>query len=139
MRKASKILFLIAGIYSIVCAVTYLVFGILFVVIPNSEVWADVIKDLSAKYPDLNADAAEILKGTMIFCGVCCFIEVFLAGCNSFFGFKAWKEEKPVRALQVLNIVFGAISGVLVNVVGGIFSLVADGQEERRAALEEKK
>ena len=56
------------------------------------------------------------------------------AGCRLL---KRHFAEKPSKALNVLNIVFGALS-VEINLVGAIVALIANGQEDRRAALEQK-
>ena len=138
MRKASKIIFLVAGILSIVCAVGYLVTGLVYVILPNTDVWAEVCNEIMKDNPSLKPADMEAIKTIVVTCGVLFLISVAFAGVNSFFSFKAWKQEKPSKALNVLNIVFGVLSGVIVNIVAAIFAFVANGQEERRAAIEKK-
>ena len=145
MRKASKILFLIGGIVSIVCAIYWLVFGIICTVIPNLPEFYDAFIESWNKNPQPGVTADEAyaaFKGVMIALGVLLYITVACAGVNSFFSFKAFndtrKNGKPTTAINVLNIVFGVLGGVLVNIVGAIFAFVANGQEDRRAALEKK-
>ena len=133
MRKASKIIYLVAGIVSIVAAVAYLVWGIVLVVLPNTDGFHEIAQEIIKQNPDIPDFTEDIVKGIFIACGVCCLIACACAGVNSFLGFKAHKEDHPTRALQVLNIVFGVLSGVEVNIAGSIFSFIADGQESRRA------
>ena len=144
MRKASKILFLVAAILSIAVAVTWLISGIVMVVIPNTAAFADGFAEAwnQSKHQGVTYDEAfAAAKATFIFLGVVFFIATCCAAVNSFFSFKAFnasKNGKPVKALNILNIVFGVLSGVEVNIVGAIFAFVADGQEERRAAISQK-
>ena len=141
MRKASKIIYLVAAILSIVLAVNYLIAGIVLVVVPNTQVFIDAFienyaPEAAEKMPV--ADALAAVQAIMITYGVGFIITACCAGVNSFFAFKAHGQEKPSKSLNVLNIVFGVLGGVLVNVVAAIFAFVANGQEERRAAVEKK-
>ena len=135
MRKASKVLFLVGAILSIVWAVCYLAFGLVGVILPNSEAWNEAVKEIMKNNPDIKEADIEGIKTVLVVYGVLSLVSVAFAGVNSFFGFKAWKQEKSSKALNVLNIVFGVLSSVFVNLVGAIFAFVANGQEERRAAL----
>ena len=140
MRKASKIIFLVAGIVSIVIAVNLLITGLIFVILPNTEAFKQVVQDFidQAKEP-VPADFEKVLKGLFIGLGVCFFCFMVFAGINSFLSFKAFREEKPAKPLCVLNIVFGVVSLCEINIVAAIFAFIANGQESRRAQLEEKK
>ena len=131
MRNASKVLFLVGAILSIVSAVVCLVTGIVLLVIPNSQSFIDAI------YSDMSAEEAKLLQACLVASGVMTLIGIPFCAANSFFGFKAFREQKPSTVICVLNIVFGALS-CLVNVVAGIFALVANGQEERREALKKE-
>lgn len=141
MRKASRIIYLVAAILSIFVALGLLISGIVLVVVPNTEVFIDAF--LNSYDPEgasgvTPADALEAVQAVMIACGVECFIFGACAGVNSFLAFKAHHDPKPSKALNVLNIVFGVLGCVEVNIVAAIFAFVADGQEDRRA-VEEKK
>ena len=144
MRKASKIIYLVAAILSIVAAVSWLIFGIIMVVIPNTDAFVEGFKEAwdQGKHQGVTfEDALAAAQGIMIACGVGFFITTCCSGVNSFFAFKAYnasKNGKPSKALNVLNIVFGVLSGVEVNIAAAIFAFIADGQEGRRAALEQK-
>ena len=133
MRKASKILFLVGAIVSIVAGVVCLITGLVLVILPNTQEFIDAMVREGVTQDDIEvARLALVLYGTMLLVGVP------FCGVNSFFGFRAFRQEKPCTALNVLNIVFGALT-IYVNMVGAIFALIANGQEERRAAAGEKK
>ena len=132
MRKASKILFLIGGIVAIVAAVVWLIWGIVLFILPNTEAFEEAIKQAMKENPDVSEELLRAtLQGTLIGGGVSLIFETVCCALSSFFAFKAYKQEKPSTALCVLNIVFGALS-VEVNLVGAIFALIANGQDERR-------
>ena len=133
MRKASKIFFLVGAIVSIVAGVICLIAGLVLVILPNTEAFMEAMIREKVIQDDI-----EVVRLAMILYGTMCLIGVPFCGVNSFFGFKAFREEKPCTALNVLNIIFGVLT-VYVNMVGGIFALIANGQEERRAAAGEKK
>ena len=132
MRKASKILFLVGAIVAIVAAVTCLVTGLVLVIIPNTDAFYEIaIKDNTP-------EQVQAAQAALVICGSVTLFGIPFCVADSVFGFKAFKQERPSVTLNVLNIVFGALS-VYVNIVGGIFALIADGQEDRRAKAEEKK
>ena len=141
MRKASKIIYLVAGILSVVGAVFALGFGLFFVLSPYSEAFIESAKEAyKTSTTTLSFDEFLVtLQATMVTSGVFCFIfGVACGGVNSFLSFKAYaasKNGKPSKTLNVLNIVFGVLSCVEVNIAAAIFAFVANGQEERRAAV----
>ena len=132
MRKASKILFLVGAIVAIVAAVTLLVTGLILIIIPNTDAFVDVVGKQATP------EELQAAQAALIICGSFCLAGIPFCALDSFFGFKAFKSEKPSVTLNVLNIVFGVLS-VYVNIVAGIFALVADGQEQRRAQAAEQK
>ena len=146
MRKASKVLYLVAAILSIVVAVELLISGIILVVVPNTDAFREAFNEAWARKvtPDVTItleQAFEAAKAGMIAGGIVCFVWTGFSAINSVFAFRAFnatKNGKPSKALNVINIVFGALSCVVVNVVAAIFAFVANGQEERRQALKEK-
>ena len=135
MRKASRILFLVGAIVAIVAAVGYLIAGLLLVILPNVPEIIEAVRESAD--PSVTDEQLEAARVALTINGVFCLLGVPVCGVNSFFAFKAHFAEKPSKALNVLNIVFGALS-VEINLVGAIFALIANGQEDRRAALEQK-
>lgn len=140
MRKASRIIYLVAAILSIFVAVSALIFGIVLIVIANNEAFISAFIDGYNANPTEGVDVLDALEFTqlvMICWGVLCLISACCAGVNSFLGFRAHHEAKPSKALNVLNIVFGVLSCVEVNIVAAIFAFIADHQEENKA-IEQK-
>ena len=141
MRKASRIIYLVAAILSIFAALGYIGWGVFCIVGANTEVFIEGVIEGYNKNPAPGVDALEFLaaaQALVIYCGVCLLISAACAGVNSFLAFKAHHEAKPSKALNVLNIVFSVLGGVFVNVVAAIFAFIADHQEAYRA-IEEKK
>ena len=126
MKKAANVLFRVGAILSIVLAATCFILGIIYLVIGlNAEQIKQWIIDEQWQMPEgveSLDEAAKVLALTCVIVSVFLFIEVPLSICASIFGFKAIKTDK--KALFILNIVFGAISGCMVSVVGGIFALI---------------
>lgn len=142
MRKASRIIYLVAAILSIFAAIGFLISGIVLIVVPNTETFIQAFIDTyNAEATSSSISAAEALEACqafMIALGVEFIIHGVCAGVNSFLAFKAHHEPRPSKALNVLNIVFSVLGLVEVNIVAAIFAFIADGQEDRRA-VEEKK
>ena len=103
MRQAQKILMIIAAVCSII-------FGVIMaaIVVPTT------LAALSKSDADITIGAIYfiVMTAAMI-------INIFLC----FFG----KSSKSGVVL-VLNIVFGLLSGIVLNAVGAIFGLIANGQ-----------
>ena len=141
MRKASKIIYLVGAIVSIVVAASFLIWGIVTIVIPNSDIFVqDFIETYNAN-PTKGVTAEEALRavqGVMIACGVFLILGACCGVVNSVLAFKAHHAEKPSKVLNILNIVFGVLSCVEINIVAAIFAFVANGQEERHQQVEQK-
>lgn len=140
MRKASRIIYLVAAILSIFAGVGALCAGLLLVIIPNTESFISAFIEGYNANPTEGVDVLDALEFTqfmMIYSGVLCLISACCAGVNSFLGFRAHHEAKPSKALNVLNIIFAVLSCVEVNIVAAIFAFIADHQEENKA-IEQK-
>ena len=145
MRRASEILFLVGMIVSIIVAVGCGIAAITLFVLGGSPAFKEVLIKLveegkvTVNYQGnlTSEQVATIFQGTLIGCGVPCLFISGFAVANAVFSSKA-KGGKPTRTIAILNIVFGILSDVYVNVVGAILSLIQDGRDERRQALENK-
>ena len=131
MRKASKVLLLVGAILSIAMAVSAFVGMIVMFALgsdASKQLLIDMINNGQVK-TDLQGTPEEIatlLQMTYNGIGAALTVSTVFAILNSIFAFRARGAEKPSKALSILNIVFGILSGVEVNAVGGIFALVAD-------------
>ena len=125
MKKASHILLKVAGILSIVAAVGFVITGIVFFVLTIPPI-TDAIREEAAAKASAQVTPDEIVAAyvaTMVFTGVMFIIWGALSVVNSIVSFKCSKH--PTKVGHILNIVFGAISCMEVNLVGGILGLIA--------------
>ena len=135
MRKASRILFLVAGILSIVAAVTLLIIGIVCAVM-GSPAMVDAIREgikngsivVKGSSSDIEL-AIQIYQSTMLSTAVTMFVFMAFNIVNIVFSFIARKKQS--KGVLILNIVFGALSCVEVNLVGGILGLIANARQPK--------
>ena len=138
MRKASKIIYLVGGILSIVAAVGFLITALIFVILPNTDAFVEAYnRGVADGTISANVTLAEF-QGVFAAISVPFFFWMAAAIINSVFSFIASKKDRPSTSLAVLNIVFGVISCVEVNIVASVFAFIANGQEDRRVAQEDK-
>ena len=151
MKKATKIVLLIAGILAIVAAVGYLAASIFYFVAGGLMIaldqgaiqpadfpqWAsDLIEKLIANYhyEDLAALATALFVGGALFlvAAIFCIPAAVLS-------FVARGKDK--QGLYIACIVLGVLSGTFVALVGGILGLIhlgVDKPQEEPKAVEEK-
>ena len=127
MKKAANILFLVGAIVSIVAAVTALSTAIVFLVLGSSASLRDaIIASIESGQSSTDAAspeaAAQIVQLTFTCTGAMLLVPAVCAVPSAIFAFKARNTDN--HAFFVLNIVFGLLSGVEVNVVGAIFALI---------------
>ena len=135
MRKASKVLFLVGGIVSCVEALSYLIMGIVFIFLGTSEDFKnDLLKNYSASdlVRDLGngvtpADAVQAIQAMYVALGVIFIIGIFISAVNAVLAFKARNSNNKV--LFILNIVFGFISGCIINAIGGILAVASPSED----------
>ena len=138
MRKASKIIYLVGGILSIVAAVGFLITALIFVILPNTEAFVEAYnRGIADGTISGNVTLAEF-QGVFAAISVPFFFWMAAAAINSVFSFIAFKKDRPSTSLAVLNIVFGVLSCVEVNIVASVFAFIANGQEDRRVVKEDK-
>ena len=131
MKRAANILFLVAGILSIVLAVCFVITSIVFFAIAASEPF---IKEMIANGTIVLPEGQSAETYLAVFIAICITYGVvflvfgLLNVPNAIFAFKGRRNSN--KALFILNIVFGFLSGVLLNVIGGILAL---------ASMEDKK
>ena len=123
MSTARKVLMIIAFIVSIIglivlalCAVTF------FVATNNEELLTRIVDSLSKK--KISLDNGKLLVTAL---GIIFAIMAFIILINACLSIKGRKSNK--NGLMVLNIIFGFISGIYINSLGGIFGLVESKKE----------
>ncbi len=132
MRVASKVLFLVGAIVSIVSAVFLVAYGVFAVVFPSLPAFQEMCEQMAVDAPGSTTEHfVKVMTTVFITLGICSFIEAACAAVSSVVAFKAHATDRPSTALNVLNIVFSVLGGVVVNAVGGIFGLIANAHDER--------
>ena len=134
MRKASQILYLVGAILAIVCAVSFLVVGGVYLGLGiaglvNTDAILDYIRQKDPQSLVTNTDVIAACTILLVF-GIFFLVEIPFCVVASILGFKARKTGTKV--LAILNIVFGVLSSTTPLVVGGIFNLIANKKEERK-------
>ena len=123
MKTAQKILMIIGGIASIGMTLLWFILAMVFFIGAGS---AEFINKYNSDYPELDADAIKIM---LIVIAVMFCILTVLALINAIVAFKGKNTDK--KGLLIQNIVFGALSGVELNIVGAIFGLIARNQKPK--------
>lgn len=129
MKKASNVLLRVGFIVSIVYAVIFILFAILFTVFGQDFVKEFIIEENNRAGGSANDAevASKVLQiSSIVFAAVFYYLGV-MAAINAIVAKKALEE--PSNKNCVLNIVFGVLSGVEINLVGGIFGLIVLSRE----------
>ena len=85
---------------------------------------------------DLKSELAKLFQIYLKVSGVSLFFMAAFAAVSSIVSFKARNNDS--KKLFILNIVFGVISGVEVNLVGGILALIALKKQSNEENIEQK-
>ena len=137
MKKASKILYIIGAIAAIVGFVSLLILGISTLAIDNQTLFQMYNESNKAamesgvpmaQLPTFNdwKEARNMGGITLI---VVAAVEAIVA-CLAFFGFSASLRGSKNKVIHIVNIVFGAISGSVLVLLGGIFGVIAANQAQ---------
>ena len=140
MKKAANILLTIGGVFAIICAVSYLICGVVFIVLASPAFTQVLIEGVESGsvHTDFHGATTEeivmLIQATFLAIGIMfmCFIPFAIADCVICFVGRA----KQTKVLYILNIVFGVLGGTIVNTVGGVLGLVAKIKEGRRQATQ---
>ena len=125
MKKAAKILLLISGILSIVCAVSFFIVGVVYLALGASVPFLVELLNSGAMPNDSGMPVEEyapILAGTLIGVAVWMLVCAAFAVASAIISFKARNTDK--KALFIVTIVLSVFSMTTVGIVGGIFGLI---------------
>lgn len=117
MNTAKRILFLVGGIMSICAAIAFFFLSIMFIAFSNMKEEMQKLADDSAEY------GVEYFQALFLVLGIMFIFFLILAIINIILSFKGRNSNS--KGLMIANIVFGALSGIEVNLVAGIFGLIA--------------
>lgn len=134
MKKAANILFLIGMILSILSAIGCVISAIICLV-ANSvpDLKEQLIQTLEQYHVPQAQMIAEWAKRSLIASAIGSFFSCGFAIANSII---SWKGREGNTTIYVLNIVFGILSGVIVNVVGAILALIADNKNKDKEEVD---
>lgn len=135
MKKASKILLTIAGVFNLVAAIGLIITGIVFAIMAFVDLAAFPIHDLVAELEqafqgtDIPTEAIVTIVAAIV--AVISFVGfgvgfVFLL-ITSIISFKGAKAKK--KGILIANIVFGVMTDGILNIVGAILGIIALNKE----------
>ena len=126
MEKAKRILFTVSGILSIVGIVLWLVLGIVFIAVANN---ADTVENMAD-----SADDIEAVKAMFMACGIMFIFFAIMSIVNAILCFKG--RNTNAKGVMIINIVFGAISGIEINILAAIFGLIVGSRSSSSSQIE---
>jgi hypothetical protein len=134
MKKASNYILLAGIIYSFVVVVTLCVLAGIFLSFNNPDGKQAIIQGIQdgtfhTSFTGSTEEQAEQVIILFVALAIIFFVMAFFALINAFIAIMG--KSKKTKGLYILNIVFGAISGVYVNAIGAIFGLVALAREPK--------
>ena len=118
MEKAKRILFTISGVLSIISVVVFLILAIVFIAFGNNVEAMEELANDSTSGTD-----AEAFKVLFVGLGVMFIFFMIFGIVNIILCFKGRNSDS--KNVMILNIVFGALSGIEVNILAAIFGLIA--------------
>ena len=118
MEKAKRILFTISGVLSIISVVVFLILAIVFITFGNNVEAMEELANDSTSGTD-----AEAFKVLFVGLGVMFIFFMIFGIVNIILCFKGRNSDS--KNVMILNIVFGALSGIEVNILAAIFGLIA--------------
>ena len=134
MKKASQILLLVGGIYSFVVAWSYLMVGIGCIVAAavGGQEFVEYLEKAGVDFSQIGLTAQDV--STIITAGGVALGVVFILWCifavaNAVIALLGRKKEN--KTFYILNAVFGTLSGVIVNGVGGVMGMFTLPKEEK--------
>lgn len=129
MKIAKRILFLVSGILSIFASVTFAILSICFIAFSNNE---EAMQELADKSTD--GVTPEEFQAVFLALGVMFVVFLIAAIINIILSFKGRNSDS--KGVMIANIVFGAISGIVINIVAAIFGLIARNQGNSSPKIE---
>ena len=126
MKKASQILLLVGGIYSFVVAWSYLMLGIGCIVAAavGGPEFVNYLQEVGVDFSQIGLTAEQvstIVTAGGVACGVVFILWCIFAVANGVIALLGRKKEN--KTFYLLNAIFGTLSGVIVNGVGGVMGM----------------
>lgn len=140
LRKISKILYLVGGIVSFVVAGLLLFSGITTIVLGSVPMFRDYLADgiangtITSTIQGTPTEIATYIQISVLATGIICLIIVLLSVANGILSLMARKT--PTKYLAILNIVFGVLSDIGINIAASVLALIANKKEENNKVID---
>ena len=133
MRKASNIVLLVGAIVSYLLTALFIILSAIFFILgsPNNEQFIiDGLNNgtIQTSFNGTVEEKAAFIQLLSTSFGIAFVIVAILALLSGFMSLSARKKPTPTRL--VLAIIFGAISGVTVPIIGAVFGFIANSKNE---------
>ena len=125
MEKAKRILFTVSGVLSIIGIVLWLILGIVFIVCANN---AEVIEKAA------DGEDVESIKAMFSVVGVMFIFFAIMSVVNTILCFMG--RNSNAKGIMIINIVFGALSGIEINILAAIFGLIVGSRSSNQGQIE---
>ena len=128
MRKASKIIFLVSSIMSFIYAGVYFLCGTVYVLMAT-DFFTDLLRQaFNEGYFHSSYESADAFiffyRAMAIYMVIFFFVLATFSLLNGIFALKARTEK--TKKIFILNIVFGVLSNVQINIAGAVLGLIAN-------------
>lgn len=133
LRKISRILYLVAGILSIVSAVSNFTGGIVLIVLGVVPQVKQMLVDglvngtITSTLPGSVEEQAQAIQLILLIVGIILLLTVVILVTNSVLSFIGRKNDS--KAVSIINIVVGVLSGTELNAAAGVLSLISKSNE----------
>ena len=135
MKRLSRTFIRIGGILAIVYAATFVLCMVVFIVLATPVLTDALVEGFESGKatsdfpgtPEEKAAAVQIMFGVM---AACFGLVAGFGFASAIVSFKALKEER--KGLYIANIVFGILSGSMLNTAGGVLGTIAMSRQEIR-------
>ena len=135
MKKIGNIMLLVAGIYTIVGAISCLASAIICFVFSSPLLTPEIIKAIEAgqihsSFPGTPAEIAAQIQIMLLVGGIVCAVEILFSAACAFIAF--FGRIKQTEGLYIANIVLGVVNGSPFSIAGGVLGVIATAKEKKQ-------
>ena len=147
MKKASKILLMVAGIFAVLSFLTAVVFAIIFFVAPSVPALQEQIangiqyaidegaKEEVVEVLEWAADHLNVFTGIM---GGSLLLSALFQAVSALFAFIGVTSDGNKKGLYIVNAIIGFLAGSLLQLVGGVLGIIGGGSSSAEPAKVEE-
>ena len=147
MKKASKILLMVAGIFAVLSFLTAVVFAIIFFVAPSVPALQQAIADgiqyamdegMQEQYLEMLQWAADHVSDFANIMGGSLLGAAFVQAISAVFAFIGVTSDGNKKGLYIVNAIIGFLAGSLLQLVGGVLGIIGGGSSSAEPAKVEE-